>query len=63
MRQSADQAENWSLIELRPDGWERFRRAVHAAADNGPNHKASLPGKQKNFGSVRAVVKKRSKPT
>jgi hypothetical protein len=26
-------------IELRPDGWERFRMAVHAAAKNGPQHR------------------------
>ena len=26
-------------IELRPDGWERFRAAVHAAAKSGPKHR------------------------
>jgi hypothetical protein len=25
--------------ELRPDGWERFRSAVHAAAKSGPKHR------------------------
>jgi hypothetical protein len=28
-------------IELRPDGWERFRTAVHAAAKKGPMHRTS----------------------
>jgi hypothetical protein len=28
-------------IELRPDGWERFRRAVTAAAKGGPKHRSS----------------------
>jgi hypothetical protein len=26
-------------IELRADGWERFRAAVHAAAKGGPKHR------------------------
>jgi hypothetical protein len=26
-------------IELRADGWERFREAVHAAAKGGPMHR------------------------
>ena len=26
-------------IELRPDGWERFKRAVAAAAKVGPKHR------------------------
>jgi hypothetical protein len=26
-------------IELRPDGWERFKAAVHAAAKSGPKHR------------------------
>ncbi len=25
-------------VELRPDGWERFRLAVSAAAKSGPKH-------------------------
>ena len=28
-------------IELRPDGWERFRQAVHAAAKSGPKRKVA----------------------
>jgi hypothetical protein len=31
-------------IELRPDGWERFRTAVAAAAKSGPKHR---PDKRK----------------
>jgi hypothetical protein len=27
-------------IELRPDGWERFERAVGAAVASGPKHRA-----------------------
>jgi len=35
-------------IELRPDGWDRFRQAVHAAAKSGPKHRAGDPAtKQK----------------
>lgn len=26
-------------IELRPDGWDRFKQAVHAAAKSGPKHR------------------------
>jgi hypothetical protein len=29
-------------IELRPDGWERFERAVGAAVKSGPKHRAVL---------------------
>jgi hypothetical protein len=28
-------------IELRPDGWERFERAVGAAAKSGPKHRSA----------------------
>lgn len=28
-----------SEVELRRDGWERFRTAVHAAAKSGPLHR------------------------
>jgi hypothetical protein len=27
-------------IELRPDGWERFKTAVAAAAKSGPKHRS-----------------------
>jgi hypothetical protein len=26
-------------IQLRSDGWERFKQAVHAAAKSGPKHR------------------------
>lgn len=28
-------------VELRPDGWERFNRAVNAAAKSGPKHRTA----------------------
>jgi len=28
-------------LELRPDGWERFDRAVTAAAKSGPKHRVA----------------------
>jgi hypothetical protein len=28
-------------IELRPDGWDRFKRAVAAAVKSGPKHRKS----------------------
>jgi hypothetical protein len=30
-----------SDVELRPDGWERFDRAVTAAAKSGPKHRVA----------------------
>jgi len=30
-------------IELRPDGWERFKVAVKAAAKSGPKHRTKKP--------------------
>jgi len=30
-----------SEIELRPDGWSRFKRAVDAAVKGGPKHRPS----------------------
>jgi hypothetical protein len=32
-------------LELRPDGWERFKRAVSAAAKSGPKHRPTQAGK------------------
>jgi hypothetical protein len=43
-------------VELRPDGWERFDRAVTAAAKSGPKHrlakkkKTTAQGKTKKAG-------------
>ena len=34
-------------IELRPDGWERFDRAVTAAAKSGPKHRVAKKRKAK----------------
>jgi hypothetical protein len=34
-------------IELRPDGWERFVQAVHAAAKCGPKHKITPKPKER----------------
>ena len=50
-------------IELRADGWERFRRAVHAAADGGPKHKVAAASKSKTSASVRTSTKRRIDPT
>jgi hypothetical protein len=36
-----------SDIELRPDGWNRFVNAVHAAAKHGPMHRAAKPKRPK----------------
>jgi RNA:NAD 2'-phosphotransferase (TPT1/KptA family) len=44
-------------IELRPDGWERFDRAVTAAAKSGPKHRAT---KKVHKAVVARVKKKRS---
>jgi hypothetical protein len=34
-------------LELRPDGWERFDRAVTAAAKSGPKHRVTEKPKAK----------------
>jgi len=34
---------NVDKIELRPDGWNRFVGAVHAAAKHGPMHRTAKP--------------------
>lgn len=34
-------------IELRPDGWERFREAVRAAAKSGPKHRTKAADEAK----------------
>lgn len=35
--------ESTDEIELRPDGDERFRKAVHAAVKSGPKHREAKP--------------------
>jgi hypothetical protein len=39
-------------IELRPDGWDRFTRAVDAAVKSGPKHRPSkkTPASRKRVG-------------
>jgi hypothetical protein len=44
------------VIELRPDGEDRFRAAVHAAAKSGPKHRPPSPAKP-------SVVVKKSRKT
>lgn len=39
--ETAKQQESTDSIELRPDGEERFRAAVRAAARSGPMHRPS----------------------
>jgi hypothetical protein len=44
-------------IELRPDGWERFRAAVAAAAKNGPKHRPGKPkAEEKQAANVQEAV-------
>jgi hypothetical protein len=38
-RSGKPSTEATNEVELRPDGWERFRGAVHAAAKSGPKHR------------------------
>lgn len=44
---------------VRPDAWERFRRAVHAAAESGPMHKvAPQPASKKERPASKGRVHK-----
>jgi hypothetical protein len=43
-------------IELRPDGWDRFRAAVRAAAKSGPKHRPKA-----NAQARRSVIKDEGK--
>jgi hypothetical protein len=43
-------------IELRPDGWDRFRAAVRAAAKSGPKHRSKERAPAK-----RSIVKDKGK--
>jgi hypothetical protein len=45
-------------IELRPDGWERFRQAVHAAAKSGPKHRTAPAPKAKERPASKGRVHK-----
>jgi hypothetical protein len=44
-------------LELRPDGWERFDRAVTAAAKSGPKHRTKPHAEMK----IGKKAKKRAK--
>jgi hypothetical protein len=48
-------------IELRPDGWERFRAAVHAAAKSGPKHRQPKDGRKERPASKGRVHKGKSR--
>jgi hypothetical protein len=41
-----DSLKESGAVELRADGWERFRQAVHAAAKSGPKHKVAPKAKE-----------------
>jgi len=45
-------------IELRPDGWEWFKEAVHAAAKSGPKHRGALTPKAKERPAPKRGVRK-----
>ena len=47
MERKPHEPANAENIELRPDGWERFRSAVHAAAKSGPKHKVAPKSKDR----------------
>jgi hypothetical protein len=34
-------------VELRPDGWGRFERAIDAAVKGGPKHRSSKRGRSR----------------
>jgi hypothetical protein len=49
--------ENLKSLELRPDGWQQFERAVDAAVKSGPMHKTTKSAKRAT-GKGRARVGK-----
>jgi hypothetical protein len=44
-------------IELRPDGWERFERAVGAAAKSGPKHRPAAKSKARLGVRLKKIAK------
>jgi hypothetical protein len=48
-------------LDLRSDGWERFRAAVHAAAKSGPKHRMPKDDKKERPASKGRVHKGKSK--
>jgi hypothetical protein len=61
-KQTSRDHQQSNKIEMRPDGWERFRRAVGAAAKSGPKHRTAKdqPSK-KRLGAARSRQNDRSK--
>ncbi len=53
-----DSLKESGAVELRADGWERFRQAVHAAAKSGPKHKAAPKAKEPPAGKWGKGIKK-----
>jgi hypothetical protein len=47
-----------SEVELRPDGWERFDRAVTAAAKSGPKHRQSDKWRKKRSPKIKMAPRK-----
>jgi hypothetical protein len=45
-RTSRNRRQGHDIIEMRSDGWDRFRRAVNAAAQSGPKHRADNKSKK-----------------
>src|SRR6478609_2494686 len=43
---SPKRAAKTEEVELRPDGWDRFKIAVNAAAKSGPMHRTAKPKKR-----------------
>jgi hypothetical protein len=48
-------------VELRPDGWERFCAAVHAAAKSGPKHRPAKDDHKERPASKGRVHKGKSR--
>ena len=55
-RKAKKKDDSASEIELRPDGWRQFERAVDAAVKGGPMHRAAPKPKAK-----RTTGKRRAK--
>jgi hypothetical protein len=52
-------------IELRPDGWRQFKRAVDAAVKSGPKHRTATDKNEprKPLGKARSEPTGKRKPT
>jgi hypothetical protein len=58
MKSSDGEAHPTPEIELRPDGWDRFKQAVHAAAKSGPKHRGETVPKAKERPASKGRVHK-----